>query len=421
MSNFFSKLFNSLTSFDLIDRYPSKHYNFVIDRLTFVLMFVLAIPVTYNFFIGTKLGVIGTVGYWFITAVIWWRNRYKPSKYIPWIMYFSTLGLGIVMMVFVDGIRSSVVSLFPAMILIFGFSFKTSVYKISIFLSFTALLITGVLEYYGIIKIASLPPLKLIFIYDVLYIYIIVALCMYMVMLYIKHKENSLKLINDTKDNFLDILSHDLRSPFQTLIGVSTFLKENFKNLNDEEKENSIKLLADGIKDQYYLLEDLLRWGEIQSGNYNNKFNNCYLKSIISETLSSIVLVGQKKEIQIENQVASDVQLKCETILIATAIRNIISNAIKFTNAGSIIISSEQKDDQIILSVTDTGIGMSEKQIKDILKNKISVSAKDGYGVTGTGLGLQLVKHIVKIHDADFNIESEVGKGSKVIILFKKL
>jgi len=195
--------------------------------------------------------------------------------------------------------------------------------------------------------------------------------------------------MNLTKDKFFSIIAHDLKSPFQGLLGYSQILVDEFPTLAEEEKKEFILSMDELIHSAYKLLENLLEWSRLQTGKMQFRPELIRVKEEMSGTLNLLAQTASNKGI-------------------------ILKYAIKFTNiGGKIIVSAERKDSYIELSITDSGVGMPKDRIDDLFKIDKSISSKGTANEEGTGLGLLLCKEMVDKHNGKIWIESELGKGSK--------
>jgi signal transduction histidine kinase len=226
---------------------------------------------------------------------------------------------------------------------------------------------------------------------------------------------------NITKDKFISILAHDLRSPFQGILGISNILEFDDTDLTESERKKFISKLNKTLNRQYNFLEELLLWGKLQQGVVEFLPRKCNMKDIISDNVD--VLSGNiaKKNLNLEVQGPDKVEAIIDDNLISTVIRNLLSNAIKFTPAGgSINIYLEDFIDHFSIKVSDTGIGVHLNRQKKLLKLETNTSTRGTEDEPGTGLGLILCKEIIEKHRGQLLIESEEGKGSSFTIILAK-
>lgn len=225
----------------------------------------------------------------------------------------------------------------------------------------------------------------------------------------------SLKEINSTKDKFFSIIAHDLKNPLGAFKNVTSFLLKNFKTLQEEEKLDFIDLMNQSAHHVYSLLENLLNWSRSQTGRLEFYPENFDLSMIVNDTIQLLKITAEKKEIELINKVESGSVVFADVNMITTVIRNLISNAVKFTHKnGTITITGIKQDDNFYqVEVADTGVGMSE-DIKQKLFNIKHHHTTLGTGnEKGTGLGLILCKEFVEKSRGSIWVDSELEKGSK--------
>ncbi|MFA7288325.1 MAG: HAMP domain-containing sensor histidine kinase, partial [Melioribacteraceae bacterium] len=219
---------------------------------------------------------------------------------------------------------------------------------------------------------------------------------------------------NLTKDRFFSIIAHDLKSPFQGLLGYSQILVDEFSTLDEDEKKEFILSIDELIHSAYKLLENLLEWSRLQTGKMPFKPEIIPIKHEMSGTLNLLAQTASNKGIVLEYNIDNSIVVFADKNMFAAIIRNLISNAIKFTNnGGKITVDAIKKDNHIELSVTDSGVGMPKERISDLFKIDKSISSKGTANEEGTGLGLLLCKEMVDKHNGKIWIESELNKGSK--------
>ncbi|MCK9281672.1 MAG: ATP-binding protein [Melioribacteraceae bacterium] len=219
---------------------------------------------------------------------------------------------------------------------------------------------------------------------------------------------------NLTKDRFFSIIAHDLKSPFQGLLGYSQILVDEFPTLNEDEKKEFILSIDELIHSAYKLLENLLEWSRLQTGKMPFKPELIPVKHEMNGTLNLLAQTASNKGINLEYNIDNSIIVFADKNMFAAIIRNLISNAIKFTNiGGKIIVDAVKKENHIEFSVTDSGVGMPKERIADLFKIDKSISSKGTANEEGTGLGLLLCKEMVDKHSGKIWIESELNKGSK--------
>ena len=230
----------------------------------------------------------------------------------------------------------------------------------------------------------------------------------------LKRYSKELHELNMSKDKFFSILAHDLRSPFYGLLGLTNILKSEYEELPPDEMRAYLDELYSSTSNLYTLIENLLEWSRIQSGNITFQPEEIDLKELIEEVISVLHQTAQLKSISIENCIDKCFSINGDRSMIRSLIQNLISNAIKFTNNGGNINISCNKinNEKIEVKVKDTGIGMSEDKISNLFRIDENISSLGTNKEKGTGLGLLLCKEIVEKHGSCINVTSEIGKGT---------
>ncbi|MBX2977502.1 MAG: tetratricopeptide repeat protein [Ignavibacteriaceae bacterium] len=231
-----------------------------------------------------------------------------------------------------------------------------------------------------------------------------------------------LKELNATKDKLFTIIAHDLKSPFHGIIGILNLLIEDIKELSQEDFESYLKTVKDSATDLYKMLENLLEWGMYQRNliTFNpTKINvKVEFEQIVRANLTSI----KNKNLTLEIEADSDVFVSADSHMLNTVLRNIISNAIKFTNQnGSIKLKAYKTQTDTTLKVIDSGIGISSELIPKLFSVGEQTSRPGTNGETSTGLGLVLCKDYVDKHNGKILVESKVGEGTTFTIVFPKV
>ncbi len=226
--------------------------------------------------------------------------------------------------------------------------------------------------------------------------------------------EIKLKNINASKDRFFSIISHDLKNSFFSVMSLSKKLADPNSNEDNEQKAYMANLLYDNSKKLYSFLENLLTWARVQRGETIYEPDVVNFKKIVSEIFSIFKLKADEKEISLENKVDENIEVFIDENMIKTILRNLISNALNFTkDRGSVKIFSEKRDDEVVITIEDSGVGISKENQQKLLRIDKKYIGTNIDGEKGTGLGLILCKEFIEKHDKEIWIESELGKGSR--------
>lgn len=234
----------------------------------------------------------------------------------------------------------------------------------------------------------------------------------------LSESETHLREANATKDRFFSIIAHDLKSPFNSLLGLSDLLSKEWDEYTDKEKQRMISLMQGNISNTYKLLTNLLDWSRLQRKNINAEIKEINLKELAENTIDGLKVQAATKRIELINQIDASHLALADQFMVDTILRNLVINAIKFTPAeGRITLSSELIDNQVKCCVSDTGIGMSDKMQKGLFKLDESHSRSGTDGEKGTGLGLLVCREFVQLMDGTMEVSSREGKGSTFCIL----
>ncbi len=230
----------------------------------------------------------------------------------------------------------------------------------------------------------------------------------------LRESEALLYELNASKDKFFSIISHDLKSPFNSILGFSEILAEQVKEKNLEAIEEYAEIIQNSSQHAMDLLSNLLEWSRSQTGRMEFNPRNIEISLLINEVTELLNDMAQQKSITILKELPQNVRVFVDKAMIDTILRNLISNSIKFTNpGGTIIVSTVQKQNELKVTVSDNGVGMNENTISKLFRIGENYSTKGTQNEMGTGLGLILCKEFIEKHGGKIWAESEVEKGSK--------
>jgi signal transduction histidine kinase len=236
-----------------------------------------------------------------------------------------------------------------------------------------------------------------------------------------KERENELfKSVEDkqnkifTRDNFLSVLSHDLRAPFSSILGFTEVLM-NDPNLNENDRNEYLNFIHDSASNQLQLINYLLDWSNMQIGRLNPAPQRIQAQSIVFNCISNLTGNAIRKNIEIKSNVPESIYIEADERLILQALTNLVSNAIKFSTEGkSVSITVDRFNQEMVeFVVIDEGVGIPESNQSKIFKFEKLFSTRGTKGEKGTGLGLSLVREIVERHGGQVWFYSKEGKGSE--------
>jgi len=228
-----------------------------------------------------------------------------------------------------------------------------------------------------------------------------------------KQIERKLSESNAAKDKFFSIIAHDLRNPFYGIMGLTEILTDESEEVSDEERQEIIKEIKDLAANTYSMLDNLLDWSRQQTGKipFNPEFIS--LKNIIEQNLLQLKKSAELKKIKLDSEIQFNGEVFADKNMLNTVLRNIISNAIKFTQqAGSITIRDVIKNNFVEIIVADNGNGMDDKTLAQIFKIDKTINSIGTAGERGTGLGLVLCKEFIEKNGGEIWVDSTLGKGS---------
>ncbi len=228
-----------------------------------------------------------------------------------------------------------------------------------------------------------------------------------------KSTQNLLKL-NETKDRFISIVSHDLRTPFSSILGFTDLLINDL-DLTEEEKKQYVHFIQESAKSMLSLVNSLLDWTRLQTGRIRFEPDRVAVNSIIDASIKALSGTTFQKNIAIESEIGEDVFVFVDKNLVSQVFNNLISNAIKFTREGGRIMISAKHAEHvrfIEFSVKDNGVGIKPGNIDKLFGVDTKFTSEGTAGEKGSGLGLSLVSEIIQKHGGRIWVESEYEKGS---------
>ena len=228
-----------------------------------------------------------------------------------------------------------------------------------------------------------------------------------------KQNEELLKL-NADKDRFMTILAHDLKSPFNTILGFLDLLSANLRRYSLDKIEGQINIINSSAKQTFVLLENILTWIRSNSGKIPFSPENILFWNSCNDVVESLRNTAKNKNISIKVQAIEEISIFADNNILKTILRNLISNAIKFTDiCGAIEIFAEKNSTELTVTISDNGIGIKPEIISKIFDISYKTSTEGTSKEMGTGLGLIICKEFVEKHSGKIWVESEQNIGSK--------
>ena len=235
-----------------------------------------------------------------------------------------------------------------------------------------------------------------------------------------KHTQIQLQEMNATKDKFFSIIAHDLKTPFNALLGYANLIAVSIEKSDLALTSKYANQIHTSSVNAYNLLENLLIWSGSQTGSFKFSPEVVSIKNSVSENIKLVVNQALVKNINVLNEVDKK-DVLADKYMIDTVIRNLLTNAIKFTHPdGEIRVSSFEKENKIEICVADNGIGIEKEDIDKLFRIDTKHTTTGTMEEKGTGLGLLLCKEFIEKHGESLWVESEPGKGSKFKFTLKK-
>lgn len=231
----------------------------------------------------------------------------------------------------------------------------------------------------------------------------------------LEQQKQELKELNVTKDRFFSILAHDLKGPFNTILGFSEILVTRLNKIPKDKLQEYVEALHKSSSNVYRLLDNLLTWSRSQSNSIKYEPEDVSLKKIIDANVKLLKEVAQKKNCGLIVNITRDILVYADVNMLNTIIINLLSNSIKFTANGVVTITAQNNNQKIKVTVEDTGVGMDNNTVAKLFKIDENISNEGTDGEKGTGLGLIICKEFVEKNKGNIWVESLPGRGTKFI------
>jgi signal transduction histidine kinase len=230
----------------------------------------------------------------------------------------------------------------------------------------------------------------------------------------LKEKNAQLAELNASKDKFFSIIAHDLRGSFGTLLGFAQLVTENIDDYSKERIKTFVGRVRSSAERLYALLENLLTWSRIQRGIMKGAPRDINLFVMVRDNLQLALDKAEQKQIRLQNSVPEDCRVYADMSMVDTVLRNLISNALKFTPMdGRIDVAAGPYNERMMaISVTDTGVGIPEEQLPELLRIDTQYKTSGTEGEQGSGLGLILCKELVEHNQGQLWVTSQAGEGT---------
>ena len=232
----------------------------------------------------------------------------------------------------------------------------------------------------------------------------------------IERQRVELELLNKHKDRLFSIVAHDLKNPFNVILGFSSLLTSKADTLSKEKILEYAAAINKASSDTYDTMSDLLDWSRLHMQEMSPTLTTQNLSQLVNEAIGPYHQMAEGKGIDLTLDIPATIHVSCDRTIISTVLRNLIGNAIKFTEKGGRVAISAMPNgrDLIVIQIHDNGIGMGEDLLRELKQNGLVQSTVGTAGEIGTGLGLSLVKGLLEQHGSALQIDSGAGVGTTV-------
>lgn len=225
--------------------------------------------------------------------------------------------------------------------------------------------------------------------------------------------EKNLEELNKTKDRFFSIIAHDLKNPFNSLLGILDLLKEDYDELDDVERKEYVEILNKTSNRLFRLLTNLLDWSRAQTNSIKFEPKDTNISEIIDDNIKMLQYQAEAKDIKLVSNIQEIIILEADYNMISSVVRNLLNNAIKFTNKGGCVrVYAVKEYDYYKFCVEDNGVGISKENISKLFKIEEKLTTQGTDSEVGTGLGLMLCKEFIEKHGGVIRVESVLGEGA---------
>lgn len=236
----------------------------------------------------------------------------------------------------------------------------------------------------------------------------------------VKQRTLELDNLNRTKDKIFSIISHDLRSPFMSILGFSEILEDELDEMDKTEIRSTVEKILISSRNTVSLVDGLLEWSRLQIGGIIPEHKDVNVAKVVHVVLELFHPQITKKNIILSSHIEEDIHVFTDENIVKSVVSNLLSNAIKFTNPeGKISVSANKSGEEIILIIEDSGIGMNSEMVKNLFTLTGTKSRKGTANEKGTGLGMNITYDLLKKTGGDIKVESSPGEGTKFTVTFR--
>jgi len=221
--------------------------------------------------------------------------------------------------------------------------------------------------------------------------------------------------VNFTDEKLLNIVAHDVKGPLKYMTNLAMLVKENYSHLSDEERLENLELISKTGNKINELFQNIIQWKKMQLDTFVMQREMISLKELVQDNIGLYLSGAKVKGVSITNEVDDSVYVWGDATMLSVVFQNLISNALKFTNNGGVvkIYTTPKEDDVVEVSVSDTGIGMTESEVEKMLNNNFFFTKLGTSEELGTGFGMMIVQEMISLHQSELSVDSTIGKGTR--------
>jgi PAS domain S-box-containing protein len=232
----------------------------------------------------------------------------------------------------------------------------------------------------------------------------------------LRQSEEDLKELNAIKDKFFSVIAHDLKSPFNAILGFSELLANDYDSYSEADRKRQIHNISDAASIAYKLLQNLLDWARLQIGRFEKKLVHVELSGLVNETIGICRPIAVEKNITVISEIKYGIVVMADPQMLSSVLRNLLMNAIKFSFKGGeirILAKPHHLQGQLEISFIDAGVGIHPDDVSKLFKLEYKVQQQGTARELGTGLGLIISSDFVKAMGGTIGVESQLGVGSR--------
>ncbi|HCC29125.1 MAG TPA: histidine kinase, partial [Marinilabiliales bacterium] len=234
-------------------------------------------------------------------------------------------------------------------------------------------------------------------------------------------QKKELEAINATKDKFFTIIAHDLKNPFNTVIGISDVLLNKYDSYSKEKAIEYLEQINRYSKNAFNLLENLLQWARSQTGSLKINFRRANVSNVIDEVYELFTVTASQKQIHLVKEVNPKLHGYFDVAMVTTVVRNLVSNALRYTpEQGRILIRADETGDMLTIKISDNGGGIEPQKLESLFRIDVRQNFEDSDEMDGSGLGLIICKEFVLKNGGDIWVDSKLNEGTSFFFTLPK-